>query len=106
MIDIILLLTGFVELAYTYYYIVTLTLLVQTIKYLTDCKEKLYLERNMFFSEIEPHAICRNKIEFPTIDHECVLVHAKMIFGSLFSSAQLRKSMNLHIKYKYISMLL
>ena len=45
----------------------------------------------MFFSEIEPHAICRNKIEFPTIDHECVLVHAKMILRSLFSSVELKQ---------------
>ena len=50
----------------------------------------LFSEEHVF-SEIEPHAICRNKIEFPTIDHECVLVHAKMIFGSLFSSVQVRK---------------
>ena len=45
----------------------------------------------MFFFENEPHAICRNKIEFPTIDHECVLVHAKMILRRLFSSVELKK---------------
>ena len=55
----------------------------------------------IFFSK--RHAICRNKIEFPTIDHECVLAHAKISLGSRFYMFELEEEARTNIKQNCIT---